>query len=123
MLQRPALTLFAVAWTVAAGPGLAADSLSSGDAVETALGVNPPLEAADRFSAFKQAFLIMLILPLATVDGSRCRAPATFCDGRHGGLATATFLTFYVLPTLYVWFERDRHRGDVTATVPQEVLV
>lgn len=48
MLQRPALTLFAVAWTVAAGPGLAAESLTLDEAVETALRVNPQLKAADR---------------------------------------------------------------------------
>lgn len=48
MLQRPALTLFAVAWTVSAGPGLAAESLTLDEAVDTALRVNPQLKAADR---------------------------------------------------------------------------
>ena len=39
-----------------------------------------------------------------------------------GGLATATFLTLYVLPTLYVWFERDKRQAQRPVDeIPQEV--
>lgn len=57
-------------------------------------------------------------IPMALSTGAGAEIQRPLATVVIGGLATATFLTLYVLPTLYVWFERDRKQGEVTATVP-----
>ncbi|MNT96753.1 Cobalt-zinc-cadmium resistance protein CzcA [compost metagenome] len=61
-------------------------------------------------------------VPMALSTGAGAEIQRPLATVVIGGLATATFLTLYVLPTLYVWFERERRRGEVTSTVlpPQE---
>jgi cobalt-zinc-cadmium resistance protein CzcA len=61
-------------------------------------------------------------IPMALSSGAGAEIQRPLATVVIGGLATATFLTLYILPTLYVWFERDRRRDEVTSTVlpPQQ---
>ncbi|MNS18093.1 Cobalt-zinc-cadmium resistance protein CzcA [compost metagenome] len=61
-------------------------------------------------------------VPMALSTGAGAEIQRPLATVVIGGLATATFLTLYVLPTLYVWFERDKRQAQRPAEeVPQEV--
>lgn len=56
-------------------------------------------------------------IPMALSTGAGAEIQRPLATVVIGGLLTATFLTLYVLPTLYVWFERERRKSVVTSTV------
>lgn len=49
-------------------------------------------------------------VPMALSTGAGAEIQRPLATVVIGGLATATFLTLYVLPTLYAWFERDKRQ-------------
>jgi heavy metal efflux system protein len=53
-------------------------------------------------------------LPMAIAHGAGAEVQKPLATVVIGGLITSTFLTLFVLPTLYTWFEKDR-KNEVTA--------
>lgn len=57
-------------------------------------------------------------IPMAFSHGAGAEMQRPLATVVIGGLVTATLLTLYVLPTLYVWFERGRRAKPLMATEP-----
>lgn len=60
----------------------------------------------------------MLPIALGHGPGSEFRAPMAI--GVIGGVLTSTLLTLWVVPVVFVWFERLRGRGGKGAAAPQD---
>ena len=59
-------------------------------------------------------------MALSTSDGAEIQRPlATVVIG---GLITATLLTCFVTPTLYLWFSGDKFSGDRLSGDPEQRL-
>lgn len=54
-------------------------------------------------------------VPMALADGAGAEVQRPLATVVIGGIVTATFLTLVLLPTLYVWFERDAPASDTPA--------
>ena len=57
-------------------------------------------------------------IPMAFSHGAGAEIQRPLATVVIGGLVTATLLTLYVLPTLYVWFERGRRTKPLLASEP-----
>jgi cobalt-zinc-cadmium resistance protein CzcA len=57
-------------------------------------------------------------IPMAFSHGAGAEMQRPLATVVIGGLVTATLLTLYVLPTLYVWFERGRRTKPLLASEP-----
>ncbi len=63
------------------------------------------------------AFVASLgFLPMALSNGAGAEVQRPLATVVIGGLLIATFLTLFVLPILYLWFEKGSHKIDINST-------